>query len=78
MSSGKYLNYYQRLGICYLQGGRCWQGFGECKKCLQFFRMSRVCEFATKIVVFLRVTKIAKKGVFLALCVFANTWDHCF
>ena len=27
----------------YLQGGRSWQAFGKRKKCLQFFRRTRIC-----------------------------------
>ena len=37
------------------RGGRSWQAFGERKKCLQFFRRTRLCQFATKKTLFLRV-----------------------
>ena len=34
--------------IASVQGGRSWQAFSERKKCLQFFRRMRICQFTTK------------------------------
>ena len=33
------------VAIWHHQGGRSWQAFGERKKCLQFFRRTRICFF---------------------------------